>query len=383
MSDFERASPAARFFQATRTGAFMQQVAISRGLFTAALLVIVMWGAAQARPFLVPLCIAALLAFLMAPLVRAMQRLRVPEWLAITTSALLLILPVLGILYTLFIQGQHLLQDFPAIIMSIESELKTLSRHVIVKRFELSSYFQPSVLLGRLASGAGQGVQIAIAGIGAALNAGSQLALILLFSIVMLASRDRLHRSAVRLSKTNGNSQSVRMIDDASILIQRFLIARFTIVLIIAAADMVILLAFNLKYALLLATFMGFMTLVPALGFILSVILPILVSLSTGHSAFATLLMFGALAMMSAIENYVLTPKLLGNRLNINALATFVGLFAGGLLWGIWGMLLSVPILGVIRIIFSEIPALQPWGELLAEKDLTNGARAAQKQKAA
>lgn len=361
----------------------MQQVAFSRGLFTIALLVIVMWGVAQARPFLVPLCIAALLAFLMAPLVRALRRLKVPESIAITTSALVLILPFFGILYALFIQGQHLIQDFPAIMLSIETELKQLSRHAFVRRFELSSYFQPSKLLERLASGAGQGVQIAITGLGAVLNAGSHLALVLLFAIVMLASRDRLRRSAVRLTARNGDNQSVRMIEDASILIQRFLVARLTIALIITSADLVIFFAFNMKYALLLATFMGFMTLVPAVGFIISVIPPILVSLATGQSVFATLIMFGALTGMSALENYILTPTLLGNRLNINVLATFVGLFAGGLLWGIGGMLLSVPILGVIRIVFSEFPSLQPWGELLAEKDMTNGTRSAQKRNAA
>jgi predicted PurR-regulated permease PerM len=50
-------------------------------------------------------------------------------------------------------------------------------------------------------------------------------------------------------------------------------------------------------------------------------------------------------------------------------LATFLGVFAGGLLWGIAGMFLSVLFLGVLRIAFSATPALEPWGELLAEPE--------------
>lgn len=346
----------------------MQPVNVPRGLAVTALLVVVLWGAAQGRPFLVPLSVAALLAFMMAPLVRLLVRVRVPELLAITISALALVLPCLGLIYALIRQGQAFVGDLPNIIMSLEDQLRAFSRSAFAQRLGLGEFFDPFNITKQLGESAGQGVTLVISGLGAVLSAGSQLALVLLFSVLMLASRRRLRHCAEQVVSRNKRFESKQLINDVSTLIQRFLVARLSIAFMIAAVDFAILAAFQVKYSFLLATFLGVMTLVPAIGYLISVIPPIFVSIAMGHSLLSTLFLFGALTGVSAIENYFLTPKLVGGRLNINALATFVGLFAGGLLWGIWGMLLSVPILGVIRIVFSALPSLQPWGELLADK---------------
>jgi predicted PurR-regulated permease PerM len=125
---------------------------------------------------------------------------------------------------------------------------------------------------------------------------------------------------------------------------------------------------FGVSYSVILGAFVGAMTLVPAVGFIISLIPVIVVALATGHSLLNTVAIVAALVGCNMIDNYYLTPKFVGNRLNINALTSFVGLFAGGLLWGIWGMFLSIPMLGVLRIAFSAVPKLRPWGELLADK---------------
>lgn len=333
-----------------------------------ALLVVVVWGLAQASPLLVPLSISALLAFLLAPLVRAMRRARVPELLAITISAILLLLPFSALGYLLVKQGTALSRDFPRIVTSLDAFLGNFSSTWLGQKLQLESDINVSRITDRLAASAGQGLEILLAGLGALLNAGSQTALVLLYTVLMLAARGHLRRSFERILARNRSLEAAFMLDEIAVLIERFLIARSAIVAIIAAADLLILVAFKIKYAFLLASFLGVMTLVPAIGFILAVIPPIIVSVAQGHGLISTLGLTGALLTMSAIEGNVLTPKLVGKSLNINALATFVGLFAGALLWGVWGMLLSIPILGILRIAFSRDPALAPWGELLADK---------------
>lgn len=341
---------------------------ISKGLVTTALLVVVLWGIAQARPFLVPLSIAALLAFMMAPLVRTLRRVRVPELVAIVLSLLVMLLPLSAVIYGIVRQSQAFAKDLPSIIASLEDKWLALSHSSFVKHWGLAPHLDPTALVQRLGASAGQGVQLIITGLGALLNAGSQLALVLLFTVMMLASRVKLRHCSDRIVSGYKGIESKTLLDDVTVLIERFLTARLLIVAIIAALDFGVLAVAKIPYAFLLAAFLGLMTLVPAVGFLVGVIPPIVVSLATGHGLLATLLMTGGLIAMSAVENYALTPMLVGGRLNINALATFVGLFAGGLLWGIWGMLLSVPILGVLRIVFSAIPEMRPWGELLADK---------------
>lgn len=346
----------------------MQPANVSRSLVTTALLIVVLWGIAQARPFLVPISIAALLAFMMAPLVRSLRRIRVPELLAIVISALVLILPLSAIVYGIVRQAQAFAKDIPGIMTSLEERWRAFSQGAFAERFGLEPLLDPSAVVDRLGASAGQGVQLVITGLGALLNAGSQLALVLLFTVLMLSARCKLRGCSERILAQKKGLESNRIIDDVTVLIQRFLTARLLIVAIVAAADFGVLALFKINYAFLLAAFLGVMTLVPAIGFIAGAIPAVIVSLATGHGWLATAFMTGGLVGISAIENYLLTPMLVGGRLNINALATFVGLFAGGLLWGIWGMLLAVPALGVIRIVFAAIPRLRPWGELLVDK---------------
>jgi predicted PurR-regulated permease PerM len=229
--------------------------------------------------------------------------------------------------------------------------------------------FNIEAIVRRLEGSASQGIQILISGLGAIVGAGSQLALVLLFAVLMLASRKHLYRSSKKILKQSMHVEQPQLLEEVVDLFEQFLLARLLIVAIIGGADTIILFAFGIEYAILMGSFLGVMTLIPAVGFIIGVIPPIIVSFALHHSFLETLFMFLALFVMSIIEGNVLTPKMVGKKLNINALSTFVGLFAGGLLWGAWGMFLSIPVLGVLRIIFNAVPSLQPWGDLLAEKD--------------
>src|ERR1700722_14678376 len=84
-----------------------------RGLLISALLVIVLWGIAAAQSFLIPVCLAALLAFLMNPLVRGLKKRRVPLWVSVTISYFLLVLPLLAFLSFTVVEMQALVKDFP------------------------------------------------------------------------------------------------------------------------------------------------------------------------------------------------------------------------------------------------------------------------------
>lgn len=338
-------------------------------LIAAALLVVVLWGVVQARPFLIPVCIAALLSFLMAPLVRTLQRLHAPNWVAVTISAVLMILPFVGLGLMLVNQGQELVDDFPSIMNSLQDNYSRFSQGKWGQRLNLSAHSDLSHLLQRVSSGAGKGVALLVGGLAALLNAGSQLALVIIFAIMMIASRVHLRRSGEKILANARSFRGAALLDEISTLIEKFLVARLLVVAIIGALSAVSLMAFGLKYSILLGAFVGLMTMVPAVGFLIAAIPVVIVALATGHSILQTAVMLGILIGINAVENNVLTPKLVGRSLNINALTSFLGLFAGGLLWGPWGMFLSVPILGVLRIVFSAIPGLQPWGELMAERE--------------
>ena len=341
---------------------------ISPTLINSCLLIVLFWGIYQAQPFLIPLCIASLVALTMAPWVRLMRRFHFPEWLAISLSAVLLILPFLSTGYVLVWQGQSLIKDLPLLMNALNHMISRIIDTPFGQRLHLTHEFDIPEILRRLEGGAVQGLQFAISGLGALLGAGSQVVVVLFFGVLMLASRIHFRTSFDKILHHSFSLKDSKILDEAIVLIERFLISRLLIVIIVAGTDTAILKAFNIRYSILLGSFLGIMTLVPAIGFLIGVALPLILALASGFSFLQTLGLFLALFGISIIEGNVLTPSMVGKRLNINTLSTFIGLFAGGLFWGIWGMFLSIPILGILRILLATSPSLHPWSELLADK---------------
>lgn len=332
-------------------------------------MIVVLWGMWVAQAFFIPISLAALLAFLMAPVMRFLRRHKVPEWMAILLSVILLLLPVAFVLVMVAKQGQSLMQDYPAIAASAHRELLRLAHTSLGQRLHLAQQLSMSTLTERLSNGAGEGIQFFVHSLRTVFEAGTQLVLILLFAVLMLASREHLFRSGKRILSQFESIEAGKVLEAVTTLIEKFLLTKMVVIGIISLLSFGALQLLGLKYAFLLGAMTGVLTLLPEVGFIIGLLPVILVAAATQHSLTSHALILASLFLIHLVEANVITPKLVGRRLNLNILSTFVGLFAGGLLWGVWGMFLSVPILGVMRIVFSATPTLQPWAELLSERE--------------
>lgn len=339
------------------------------GLSTCAYLVVILWGIAQARVFLIPIFLAALLAFLMAPIARMLRARRVPEWLAVTLSTLVLLLPVLIVAYVLVHEGQMLVKEYPAIKESLRGHWNELVASRLGQRFDLEDRLNLSALGDRLADSVGEGFHVFMRGLRALVEATSHLALVFLFAVVMLVMRDHVWRGTERLLSRYETIESTAVLEAITNLVEHFLLARLLLVGVVATVGVIILMLFRVKYGVLLGIVLGLGTLIPAVGYFMGAAVTIAVAIATGHTLGGTLALLAALVALGLTESHVLTPKLVGQRVNINLLATFLGLFAGELLWGVWGMFLSIPLLGILRIALSAVPRLQPWGDLLSERE--------------
>ena len=67
------------------------------------------------------------------------------------------------------------------------------------------------------------------------------------------------------------------------------------------------------------------------------------------------------------LDNNILVPRIVGSRVQLNALVSIIGVMAGGLLWGIPGMFLSLPMLAILKVIFDRVPSLEPFGYVLGD----------------
>lgn len=341
--------------------------AIPRFLIISSLLTISIWGIIAARPVLLPLSLAVLVAFLMAGPVHALRKLKFPEPLALATTFLLFVLPLGFISYELLRQLHGLSHDLPHIQQFAQGKLNELSHSPLVSRFggvpDLNLSDLQQKLSDYLAKKGESEAGWILRSLILFLEAGGQVVLVMLFSILMVASRDRMARSCHSLIPQEN------LLDSVILVVQRFLSVRLGIGLGVACVDWVLLAAFGIPYSLLAGVFLGVMTLIPVIGFMFGVLPPLLIALADGISNGRIIGFFCGLLVVSGLESHLLTPKLLGRHLNLNLLSAFLGLFIGEKIWGAWGIVLSLPVLGIMRIILNASLGTRTWGNLLAEKE--------------
>lgn len=80
------------------------------------------------------------------------------------------------------------------------------------------------------------------------------------------------------------------------------------------------------------------------------------------------ILVVAAYLIIQFIDNHIFVPRIVSKKVKINALISIVIVLMGGALWGISGMFLSIPFIGVLKIIFDRVEGLRPWGQLLGDE---------------
>lgn len=108
---------------------------------------------------------------------------------------------------------------------------------------------------------------------------------------------------------------------------------------------------------------------IPYLGALIGAALPFAVALIYEDSFIYPLGVIGVVLVVQFIDNNFVTPKIVAGYIRINALASIIVIFIGGAIWGIDGMVLFLPLLGIMKIVCDNVPALKPYGYLVGEDD--------------
>jgi predicted PurR-regulated permease PerM len=98
---------------------------------------------------------------------------------------------------------------------------------------------------------------------------------------------------------------------------------------------------------------------------IIAIALPVIIATITTTGFQTQLLVIGAYLVIQFIDNNFLVPMIVSSKVRINALISLIAVLLGGALWGIAGMFLSIPFVGVLKIIFDSIPEVKPWGKII------------------
>lgn len=327
------------------------------------LLVVVLYFA---RPILSLVALAAMLAMLMCPMARWLEGKGAPRVLSSLTCVVALLLVIVGILGLVSTQVVRFSKDIPKMEKKAEVLLDNV-QDFVQDKFKMSPREQTNFVkkqidaLGKSTSGYIGKVLGGITGT----FAGIVLALI--FTFLFLFKRENYESFFIKLFKEVDAERVKEILTGVTGVSQQYLTGRAISMSIQAVLFSVGLLIIGIKNAILLGCLAALLTILPYVGPVVGGLFPVLMSLVTEDSLQPTLWVIGLLFLIQGLDNYFIEPNVVGGNVRLNASATILIIIVGGTLWGVLGMVLFTPLLGMFMVLCEHVEPLKPYTYLLGE----------------
>ena len=337
-----------------------------------------------AREVFIPIVLSVLISYALQPIVTLLMRARVPR---VVAAAIVMVMFTGGVLYS----GYGLSDDAVAMVATVPdaaAKLRVALRRTDSAPGTIAQVQKAANELQKTADEAAarnpvppgvQRVQIEEPAIdvrgyvswgsaGAIAFAG-EATLVVFFVFFLLASGDIMKRKLVKIAGPSFERRkiTVQILNEIDAQIAKFLLLRVVTSAIVGVATWLAFRWMGVHHAGLWGVAAGVFNSVPYFG-------PVIVA---GATAVAAFLQFGTIAMaiyvsgvsvvITSVEGWLLTPWLTSRAARTNEVALFIGLIFWSFVWGIWGTLLAVPMLVVVKAFCDRIEDLKPIGELLGE----------------
>jgi predicted PurR-regulated permease PerM len=312
------------------------------------------------QAILVPFGMATLFAILLNPLNSRLER-RLPRVIAVAITVLLALAVFAGVLYLLSTQIVRFGDMLPELKLK-SAQMLAHMQEWLKQHFGISTDRQQELLqqttskkvLGRT--------------IGSIMGTLGLLLLIPFYIFLLLFYKPLILDFLFQVFSEKYSLRVAEILGQTKAAIQSYVVGLMIETVIVATLNSVALLIIGVPYAVLIGIMGGLLNILPYIGGLVAIALPVLMATVTKDGYTAQLAVIGAYSLIQLIDNNFLVPRIVSSKVQINALLSVITVLLGGALWGIAGMFLSIPFMGFLKIIFDRIDEMKPWGLLLGDK---------------
>jgi len=193
--------------------------------------------------------------------------------------------------------------------------------------------------------------------------------MILIYAIFMFLEETHFQAKLKKVFSKESRFQTVsEILLKVEVSISKYITLKTLVSLITGVASYVVLLIIGIDSPFFWAFLISLLNFIPTIGSLIATVFPALFCLlQFGEFTPGLMVLIFVGIIQLAVGNF-LEPKLMGNSMNLSALVTIVALTFWGAIWGITGMILSIPITVIMVIVFSQVPSLRPVAIMLSEK---------------
>jgi predicted PurR-regulated permease PerM len=219
---------------------------------------------------------------------------------------------------------------------------------------------------------AGKTIDFLVSGVPSAISASvyssALLVMVPLFAALILYSRHRLVEIISYLFPEEKKDDLKRLLSLTMGAYYNFIKGMVLVYLVVGILNSIGLLMIGVPHAIFFGFVASVLTFIPYLGILVGSLLPVAMAWITFNSVWYPLAVILVFTLVQYLEANVIFPLAVSNRLNMNALATLVAIVAGGIIWGMSGMILFVPFAGIVKLISDRHPKMKIWSLMIPLK---------------
>jgi predicted PurR-regulated permease PerM len=307
------------------------------------------------RPLFVPLSYSLLIALVLYPICKWLEQHRWPRGLAISAGMLIVVI-LFGVLISLlFIQVDVLRHDLPQLLEKVRPATRELQQWIAsglgVSVAAQNEWWQQ--MMHNLGNSTSSILQSTITA-----TAGGLVTLILIpvFAVLLLYNREVFVQFLKKLTGYKYGNQLSVILNETTHTYFNFIKGMVFVYLIVGILNSIGLMALGIPHAILFGMLTAIMTIIPYVGIFISALLPITVAWITKDSIWYPVGVIAIFTFVQYLEANVIFPRVVATQIKVSTWATLIAMLAGGLLWGVSGMILFIPFVAILKIISGHIP---------------------------
>ncbi len=320
------------------------------------------------KDIFIPLVFGLLIAILLYPINKFFeQKLHLGHAASPLLSIVLFVSALGGFIYFLVLQIIGFSSDFPALRIRFQQMFGDL-QHWMSHKLNITSK-QQAAYIDRSATGILDGVgqsmrSVFVSVTGIAL----MLVFVLIFTFFIIYHRRLLMKFVSHLFSEQHRAKVNEVILETKAMINAYVVGLVIEMAVLSVVNCTMFLIMGIKYPLLLGVMAAVFNIIPYLGIYTAIIISMLVTFanSTGNAALGVGI---ALLIVHLLDSNILFPRIVGGRVKMNPFITIIAVIVGEYVWGIPGMFLFIPLVGIIKLICERVEGLEAWGYLIGVEE--------------
>jgi predicted PurR-regulated permease PerM len=315
------------------------------------------------RGLCIPFALAGVIAMLLNPVVDWLQAKKVNRVVAISISVVCSILIIAFVGWFIAMQASKAGEDFPQMKIKFEKQFQSF-QSFIDKEANMSISKQDQLI----AKGKENLEPVLASLAGSVLGSLSVIVLLPVYLFLLLYYKQLILNFIYEIVNDQYAGKLDKVLSESKTANQKYMSGLMLETLIVAVLNSTALLLLGVKYAILIGVLGALLNLIPYIGGIIAISLPVIIATVTKDGFNTQLGVIAAYLVIQFVDNHYLLPVIVSSKVRINALISIIATILMGMLWGIAGMFLSIPLVGILKIAFDRIPGMEPWGKLFGDE---------------